>query len=275
MIDFHIHPSYSIDSGVGIDEIIETAMSRGLEAICFTTHIDLNPDRRCLDNYIRCGGRLMRYSDETIKTYITDIRERAEEHSGRIKILMGFELSYGNHFVESIQQFLETYHPDFALGAVHCLDNIAITSRGEATGYFRATSLDKAMGEFVLATEQLVKSRLFKTVAHIDGIKKYGRAFYGETLNRELERLLPPVFARMAELDVGIEINTASLRKGHPDLYPSERLLESARDAGVTVNSVGSDAHEAAEVGFELERAYELIERIGIEIGEPLASYVS
>jgi len=274
LIDFHLHPSYSIDSGAPVENIIEAALDKNLQAICFTTHIDLNPKRDCLDNYIRCGGKLRRCCEETVEAYIEDVRASAERYSGRIEVLIGFELSYGTYFENRARDFISENKPDFVLGAIHCIDNIGITARDEAPGYFRSVGVGEAARAFVDATGKLAESGIFATIAHIDGIKKYGRAFYGESLDRELERLFPPVFTRMAELGIGIELNTASLRKGHPDIYPSKRLLELAGEAGVTVNSVGSDAHKPEEVGFRLEEAYRLLDETGIAIGEPLARYI-
>jgi len=274
MIDFHIHPDYSQDAEDSARDIVLAAIERKLEAICFTTHIDLNPNRACLDAFLGKNGRLIRFSNDRINEYVNEIEGLTEKYRGEIEILMGFEISYGGHFEEKISEFLHRWKPQFALGAIHCLENMAITANSEATGYFRSKTAEQVAEQFCNALLELVDYGEFKTIAHIDGIKKYARAVYGEKIDRELERKMPEVFNKMAEKQIGIEINTSALRKGHPDLYPSKNILEMAREAGVKVNSVGSDAHRTGDVGASIERAYRLIEEVGIEVGEPLAGYL-
>ena len=59
-----------------------------------------------------------------------------------------------------------------------------------------------------------------------------------------------------------IELNTAGLRKDCREIYPSPRILEMAHRLGVPI-TFGSDAHAAAEVGFELGRAVDLAKNTG------------
>ena len=274
MIDFHLHPSYSIDSRAGIEAMVAAAIEKRLAAICFTTHIDLNPDRECLDYYMRCDGVLMRYCAEGLNKYIREVGEAADKFSDDIEIFLGYELSYGQHFEDRIEEFLDTYPADFVIGAVHCLENISITASSEAAGYFRATDIKKAVEDYVSATIQLIESGLFRTVGHIDGIKKYGRVFYGTNLDTELAKVFAPVFDSMRERRVGFELNTSALRKGLSEIYPSGRLLEMAADSDVKINSTGSDAHRPEDVGFALDLAEKLISKMGLSVGEPLAGYM-
>lgn len=253
--------------------MIESAAAQGLSAICPTTHIDLNPKRTALDRFIRVGGKLQYLHDDLIERYIAEIRGAAANY-GCMRILLGFEFSYGRHFEELVKDFIDKFKPDFYLGAIHCLENIGITSKSEAAGYYRAATPERAVEDYFRAMSELVESGLFKTVAHFDGIKKYGYPFYGNSLTKLFEAKSEPVFAQMTSLDVGIEINTSALRRGFTEPYPSKRLLEMAKSCGVSVNSVGSDAHSAEEVGRDLETAYRLIDECGISVGKPLSDFL-
>lgn len=274
MIDFHVHSKHSVDSHAEPMDIVRAAINVGLKAICFTTHIDLNPNREGLDYFMRMDGVLKRLSDETVRRYCEEITELKMRFSDEIEVRSGFEISYLRHYHERVQEFIDKFTVDFVLGAVHCLDNLAVTSSAEVMGYFRGTEVSDAVIEYCEAEIELAKSGLFSTIAHIDGIKKYGRVAYGEAIDCELETRLPQVFDILAEENIGIEINTSAMRKGHPDFYPSITILRQARDAGVRVNSIGSDAHRACDVGYKMKAALELIREVGIEIGEPLKSYI-
>ncbi len=274
MIDFHVHSKHSVDSHAEPMDIVRAAMGAGLKAICFTTHIDLNPNREGLDYFMRVDGVLERLSDEAVRRYREEITELKMRFSDEIEIRSGFEISYLRHYHERVREFIDKFPADFVLGAVHCLDNLAVTSSAEVMGYFRATEVSDAVRAYCEAEIGLAKSGLFSTIAHIDGIKKYGRVAYGEAIDRELETRLPPVFDILAEENIGIEINTSAMHKGHPDFYPSRKILLQARGAGVKVNSIGSDAHRACDVGYKINAVLELIREVGIEIGEPLKSFI-
>ncbi|HHS49768.1 MAG TPA: histidinol-phosphatase HisJ family protein [candidate division Zixibacteria bacterium] len=274
MIDFHVHPDFSIDSKASIDGLLRRADELGLQAICFTTHIDLNPKRIPLDRCMRVDGRLTYLNDDAVRRYISDIRDACERTRCSVEVLTGFEFSYGRHFHDLVADFIERYRPDFHLGAIHSLDNIGITSRSEAAGYYRAVPLERALEDYVSAMEKLIDSGLFWTIAHFDAIKKYGHAFYGDALIERFEDCASELLNRMASSGVGIEVNTSSRKKGFAENYPSRRILEMARDAGVAVNSIGSDAHSEAELGFELDEAMQIIIEVGAKVGEPLKSYI-
>ncbi|MCK5833398.1 histidinol-phosphatase HisJ family protein [bacterium] len=273
MIDFHIHPDFSIDSKASVEAIVHKATVLGLSEICFTTHIDLNPKRIGLDRFMRVNGNLEFLKNRIVMDYIDTIRFISQKLLSP-QILLGFEFSYSEHFASLVKEFIEKYKPDFHLGAVHCLDNIGITSRREACGYYRSVSVERAIADYISAMDDLIDSGLFPTIAHFDGIKKYGRAFYGDELEELFAVEAALLFEKMADLHIGIEINTSAMRRGFSEPYPSRRLLKIARDKGVQINSVGSDAHRPKEVGFELATAYSLIEELGLSVGKPLADYL-
>jgi histidinol phosphatase-like PHP family hydrolase len=42
-VDAHIHSTFSIDGQSSIGEMVESAIAKGFDAVCFTEHFDLNP----------------------------------------------------------------------------------------------------------------------------------------------------------------------------------------------------------------------------------------
>ena len=258
-----------MDSRAPAKEIARAALEKGLRAICFTTHIDLNPERIGLDGFMRIGGRFVRLSENTVRRYLLSGREIAAEYRGRLEVLTGFEFSYRRHFRPVVAAFIEKYEPDFVLGAVHSLENIAMTSSREAPGYYRNHSAGEAAEDYVAATSELVESGLFRTIAHLDAVKKYGRDFFGEAIEDAFAERVKPLLTEMSAAGVGIEINTSALRKGFSEMYPSRKILRMAADAGVAVNSVGSDAHRVSDVAYAIPEALELIREMKLPVGEP------
>lgn len=112
--------------------------------------------------------------------------------------------------------------------------------------------MEKYVGEIVAAAS----SGLFDCVAHLDYIRKYGHTHYGEELDRLLiERGLPPILEALQESGTMLEINTGALRRGFSDYFPSMKIINAAKRAGVGIPFLGSDAHAPNEVGHDFDAA--------------------
>ncbi len=114
--------------------------------------------------------------------------------------------------------------------------------------------------------EDLIKSAecsLFNVIGHIDMYKKYGVPVYGDEIANIHEGRLDKLFQVMSKNGCGLEINTASIRKGFTEYYPSMAIINAARPAGVRIVAVGSDAHRPDEIACDFEGAmavaYELL----------------
>jgi len=100
---------------------------------------------------------------------------------------------------------------------------------------------------------------MFDVMAHPDLVKKFGH--FPSFDRRELYAEGAQV---AADAGVLIEVSTAGLRKPVGELYPGAEFLAAFRAAGVAA-TVGSDAHEPAEVGFEIDAAYDALQTAGYD----------
>lgn len=75
--DYHIHPDYSIDaSPVRIKKYCYKAMKLGLKEICFTTHLELDPLRKDIDNFVVLNGkRVSVYNKAWLDKYFDEITQ--------------------------------------------------------------------------------------------------------------------------------------------------------------------------------------------------------
>jgi histidinol-phosphatase (PHP family) len=67
----------------------------------------------------------------------------------------------------------------------------------------------------------------------------------------------------IADSDVAVEVSTAGLRKPAGEIYPAPAFLEMCLEAGRPV-ALSSDAHLPEQLGYEYERALELLEGFGV-----------
>ena len=75
----------------------------------------------------------------------------------------------------------------------------------------------------------------------------------------DLRRYYEPAVEAFAEAGVAVELSTAGWRKPVGEQYPARPFLEMVVDAGCPV-ALSSDAHVPDQLGFEYERALELLE---------------
>jgi histidinol-phosphatase (PHP family) len=266
-IDCHVHPDYSLDATGSIDQYCRRALELGLQGICFTTHYDADPARKEIDPFMRMDGKIVSLSEESVKIYIADVRRAAEEYGQRgLSVKVGLEVDYAPHIEEQLKRDLAAFDLDCLLGAVHCLDHIAITAKDEAETYFKRKSAEEMVSEYFRNLEKAARSGLFDVVAHLDIYKKYGLSFYGEKILSAHRGLVEPVLEAMAKSDLGMEINAGVLRKGHSEFSPGSEITQMALNMGVRIAGFGSDAHKVEQLGRGIEEAYHLVERLNRDV---------
>lgn len=257
--DYHLHPDYSLDASGTIEQYCQKALRLGLKRICFTTHYDADPVRKEFDFLMKVKGKIVPVTPDVIRRYVDEIKKANQKYlpSG-LEVLAGLEVDYAPHIEEILRKDLPQFNLDFILGAVHCLDHIAITSSAEAEGYFKRKNVYQLCEEYYRMVTQAASSHLFHCLAHLDCYRKYGLDFYGDEVFSAHREFIKPALEALASNEVGIEINTSARRQGQKEFYPSREILELAKEFGVKVTAIGSDAHKLEDLGEDLEEAYSL-----------------
>jgi histidinol-phosphatase (PHP family) len=266
--DYHIHPDYSKDATGSIDEYCERALELGLKEICFTTHYDCDPDRKDVDPFMRIDGRMVPLSEEAVKTYIQHVRRADERFRPQgLWVKAGLEVDYAPQLEPMLRKELAHFDLDYTMGAVHCLDHVAISASNEATAYFEANNLETMVSRYYQVLGQAVESGLFDVMAHLDIYKKYGLGFYGEKTLTAHRGLVEPILKIMAEQGVGMEINTGVLRRGHKESSPGLEIVRLGLSMGVKITAFGSDAHKVEQLGSGIQESYAAVEEIRRKLG--------
>ena len=269
LIDYHIHPGYSLDATGSIEAFCQEALKRGLKEICFTTHFDTDPRRKKIDPFMIVDGRQVPL-EEGLPKYFREVKEtqRRYEEIGLL-VRLGLEVDYAPHFEEELRETLSGIEVDFLLGSIHCLEGVAFTDRREYERCFQRKSVREMSRRYFENLAALVKSNLFDCVAHLDGYKKYGFTYYGEKIFTAHRDYIEPVLELMSSHDLGMEVSTGALRRGFEDFYPSREILGLIKEYGVKVAVLGSDAHHPEEVGYEIKRANDSLTDFGLELSLP------
>jgi histidinol-phosphatase (PHP family) len=266
MLDYHVHPDFSPDAEGSIEEYCVRAVELGLDEICLTTHYEPDPARGNHEE-VHVNGRAQPVDSDWPDAYFAAL-QAARAKFPSVAVLAGVEVGYEPGLEGIISDFLHRYPFDFALGAIHCLDHVSITSGVE---------LDRFKADYAYRGPEFVAERylhhlraaagcqLFDCLAHLDIYRKYVEPLYDQRFGVVVESLLPAVLNYVAESGTGIEVNSSALRRGNAEPYPALRILRLARDAGVQIFTVGSDAHRPADLGKDLESAVRALKGIGVE----------
>jgi histidinol-phosphatase (PHP family) len=233
-------------------------MAGGLTHICFTTHCDLDPERRHHDGRVRLRGEIVDVASDWVGSYVEDVNKVARDYADSgLRILCGLEIGYVPGIEHMIESVISVHQFDFILGGVHTLNGADIVSTREADAYFRTRSPRQMCVEYYGYLEQAIECRLFDCIAHLDIYKRCGLDFYGEALNVAHRGLIERSLDEMARLGLSLEVNSGGLRKNLPWPYPSPDILGCAREAGITDITIGSDCHTPQDVGSGLGECVE------------------
>ena len=265
--DYHIHPNYSIDaSPVSIKEYCYRALELGLVDICFTTHLEVDPVRKDIDNYaVLNGEKVSVYNYAWLDNYFYEITQAREEFRAHcLKVKAGIEIGYCRDAEKDIEKIINNYPFDFVLGAIHCLNHIAISSMKESPQYYQPRSLSQVRTDYFTILREMVESGLFDSIAHIDLYRRYGINQFGYKILASHRGAIEPIFMGMVRREMGLEINTSSLRRGLKEFHPSREILALAAKSGVKIFTIGSDAHSLEQLGDYLDEAHALLEEYNL-----------
>ncbi len=236
-IDYHIHTEFSCDSEAKMEAYVKQALERDIRMLCFTDHVDLNPDDYGYNYY-------------NPEKYFEVFRKVKEIYGEQLTLCSGIEFGEPHLYADALKR-LSAYPYDFIIGSIHWIGNMFPCQK--VREQYSAKEFYTLYWKEVLNT---VKQGGFDALGHIDFPKRY----YGEIYYVEAE--LKEIFNRLLDKDRIIEINTSSLRKGHSETMPGKDLLQIYADCGGRYVTIGSDAHVEQDVGADYEAAKSLAEGI-------------
>jgi len=269
LIDYHVHPGYSLDAAHrSIRDYCRRALELGLKEICFTTHLENEPDHFHTNNEVRLHGRRVpSYQLHWLEEYFKEIERARDNFTGDgLIVKAGIEIGYSSHLEEFIERVLTGFPFDFVLGAIHSVQGTSISNLKDCPEYFRLCTLEDLREDYFGTLENAVKSGFFDCLAHVDLYRRYGYDFYGEDIYTIHRGFIEPIFEEAARRRTGLEINTSTARRGIEEFHPTREILQLAVEAGIEIFTVGSDAHSLDELGDHVSEAISLLEEMGQQV---------
>lgn len=223
--DLHVHTNFSFDSNVTMEQYADRAIELGVDAVCFTDHIDINRHYNTFETF-DFDGRLKEF--ERVK----------KQYDGKLLLLLGFEMGEP-HLHPKETAFLRSLKPDMIIGSVHHPMDYE-----QQDTHLSRREYERMYDKYVRA---MVETGDFDVLGHMDLPKKYHYDFVEhfdyvcETLNLCVQRGIVP------------EINTSSLRNGVPTTMPSIDAIKYYASVGGKYVTINSDSHSVDNLGDSYE----------------------
>jgi len=206
--DLHIHPDYSIDAKPSIEQYCIRAQEIGLKVIGFSSHYDINPERRDVDFLMVVDGQAVPADDYALEHYV-DNCQKARTQFPDLRILTGLEVDYFPGIEETIDRLRKKFEFDYLIGSIHCFNGLSISSREESFEYYQSISLQQMADSYFDMLYKIADCGLFEVIGHACYYLRHGLAAYGdEILDIHRERLSKVVEAANRN-NTGFEINTS------------------------------------------------------------------
>jgi histidinol-phosphatase (PHP family) len=261
--DSHVHPDCSVDAKGSIDEYCHKALEMGLIEITFTTHYEVTPAGKGAYGYMTFDGKKEPSSVETVKRYTELVRNACDKYYEEgLQVRCGLEVGWHCDIAEKLQNELRQFDLDLVIGAVHEISKTHVASSIEGPDFYKGREIDEWMPEYFSSLEELASSRLFTVLAHLDLYKRHALPIYGDKLKEAHRPYVDSLFQKMVECELGLEVNTSGIRHGMGEYYPSFEILNTARRAGVTVATLGSDAHHPDQLAIDFETATQVVHEL-------------
>jgi histidinol-phosphatase (PHP family) len=173
---------------------------------------------------------------------------------------LGIEMDFVPGREDRIANLLAAHDFDYVVGSVHFVRHNAVDHRVWDI-WDELGDPDRVWAAYFESVAAAAGSGLFDILAHPDLVKVWGAEV--PVPDGDLRRFYERAMDGIADSDVSVEVSTAGLRKPAGEIYPARPFLEMCIEAGRPV-ALSSDAHLPEQLGFEYERALELLDGLGV-----------
>lgn len=241
--DQHMHSTFSGDAKSPMEDMIISAIDKGLKQICFTEHQDL-----CFPYLPGEEGMF----DLNTDAYLYELLVLRAKYEDKIKVCFGVELGMQLEAVRENAIYAKSHEFDMIIASLHVVDGID----PYYPQYYEGKTEEEAYGlYFTRIYENLLRFENFDVLGHLDYIVRYGANMDKNYKYDIYSQTIDKILGFIIEHGKALEINTAGLRKGTKDVHPTIDILKKYKEMGGELITIGSDAHNKDDVAADFDRA--------------------
>lgn len=236
---------------MAMDTICKKAMELNIKEISITDHLDIgftNPeytfDKLDLDNYF------------------LDIEKSRKKYADCISIKSGIEIGLQSHILCDASKVIKAYPFDFVIASIHLIN-------GEDPYYpsFYSKRTKEASYEiYYRETLNIIREFSdFDVLGHLGYIKRYMPYPYHKSDDSLHMDIIEDILKTLIDKNKGIEVNTSGYKHISELPMPTPSIIKKYRELGGNIITIGSDAHEAENIGFSFDKALAAIKKAGFD----------
>ena len=228
-IDTHTHTYFSFDAaenGNSPYKMCEEAIKKGLDAIIFTDHIEVNHEVEHA------------FPPLNIVEYKKQCAEAKKLYKGKLDVYTGAEMGQITHYPETAEEIAKTNGFDYIIGSVHIY------------------TIDKYFDEYL----QLTYVPYIDQFAHLTYPLRYIKKAGIDIDITKWDNVIEQILKNIIKNNKVYELNSVYVRKNI--ILPEDHILQMYKDLGGKKIRLGSDAHYIKHVAAGFAQAYELIDNI-------------
>jgi histidinol-phosphatase (PHP family) len=193
-------------------------------------------------------------AQDDIDRYCEFVREETD-------LRLGIEADFIPGREDRMRSLLEQREWDYVVGSIHFLADGAL-DYDKYDVWNSGRSPDHVWRTYFTWLGEAAATGMYDILAHPDLVKHWGKE--RPWPDKDLRFYYDLAMEQIADSGIAIEVSTAGLRKPVGEIYPDVAFLEMVVDAGNPI-ALSSDAHTPEQLGFEYERALELLDGLGIK----------
>lgn len=252
--DLHCHSRFSFDSQSDIDEVILSAINKGLNEIALTDHCDLYQ------------SEMLAQIEEPFdhKAAYELVCNKREEYRDRIKVTVGIEIGQGIERPDFVEKLLSEYKYDMVIGSLHSLyrmPDFYLLDFSKITG----KQCELFLTQYFKEIEAMIDWGQFDTLAHLTYPVRYIKAGgHNVDLSKHLSQI-EIIFDKIIKKGIALEVNSSGYRQKLDSPLPPYDLLRVYRNMGGELITVGGDAHCTDDIARFFDVVYENLYEIGFK----------
>lgn len=252
--DFHMHSDFSTDCDASPRSMIEGALRKGLDIICFTDHNDK-------DYPFHEDVGITSFSFD-LDEYFKTMMALQSEYADRIEVCIGIEIGLQQHLGEYYKELVNKYPFDFVIGSVHVVNG--------ADPYYQEmfqnrTDTEAYLETFIVTLEDLQAVEDFDVLGHIDYVVRYGKHQAAEYSYKKYADYLDAILKKVISMGKGIEINMAGFKYGLGFCHPHPDILKRYKELGGEIITIGADGHRPEHIAYDFERVEGILKGCGFK----------
>lgn len=256
--DYHVHTEFSDDSTYLMEQVVKDAIEMKMDEICFTDHVDygIKVDWDCGQPIQYRGKNPLANVDYPV--YDSKIKTLQDLYKMQINIKMGMEFGIQTHTIPQYEDLFQKYPFDFIILSIHQVEDKEFWTQDFQKGRSQKEYNERYYEEML----NVIKNyQNYSVLGHMDLIARYDKN--GIYPFEKVEPIISEILKIVIENGKGIELNTSYHRYGLKDATPSVNILKRYREFGGDIITIGSDSHNAKQLGTYIEDGKQLLKSLG------------